>query len=114
MIRSNVLGDQQIEREPVSIATLVADAQSGDGSAFQLLYLMHVNQVYAFAARRLSDRDAAEEATQEIFTRALEGLNRCRDRSAFSGWLFGIAHHVVNSQLRTRTRAKTGSDALVE
>jgi RNA polymerase sigma-70 factor, ECF subfamily len=83
-----------------SMPMLVARSRAGDSAAFALLYRQFVNQVYAYSVRRLSTREAAEEATQETFTRALAGLNRCRNDAAFAGWLFGIAHHVVNEQYR--------------
>jgi len=86
-------------------ARLVARAKGGDPAAFALLYRRHIDRVYAFAARRLSDREAAEEATQEIFARALAGLPRCRDDAAFAGWLFAIARHVVHEQYRARRYA---------
>jgi len=91
-----------------SMPMLVSRSRAGDSAAFALLCRQFVNQVYAFAVRRLPTREAAEEATQETFTRALAGLNRCRNDEAFAGWLFGIAHHVVNEQYRA-TRLQTSS-----
>jgi RNA polymerase sigma-70 factor (ECF subfamily) len=99
--------------QPVSggeeIGSLVGQARAGDAAAFARLYRLHITQVYAFAARRLSDRDTAEDATQEIFTRALAGIARCRSDAAFPGWLFGIAHNVVNEHYR---RARRGSSPI--
>jgi RNA polymerase sigma-70 factor (ECF subfamily) len=89
---------------------LVSRSRSGDAAAFALLYRQFVNQVYAYSVRRLSNREAAEEATQETFTRALAGLSRCRDDDAFAGWLFGIAHHVVNEQYRATRVQSSGLD----
>ena len=85
-------------------AALVARAREGDPRAFALLYRGHVERVYAYAARRLASRAAAEEATQEIFTRALAGIGRCRSDDAFAGWLFAIARHVVQEQWRASGR----------
>jgi RNA polymerase sigma-70 factor, ECF subfamily len=93
-----------------NLPMLVSRSRSGDPAAFALLYRQFVNQVYAFSMRRLPTREAAEEATQETFTRALGGLSRCRDDDAFAGWLFGIAHHVVNEQYRA---ARVQSSGLV-
>lgn len=89
----------------VATASLVARARDGDPAAFAILYRRHLDRVYAYAARRLSGREAAEDATQEIFARALAGLPRCRDDAAFAGWLFAIARHVVNEQYRRRCHA---------
>jgi len=103
MLRSPTFTHDAPSADPIDAApapVLVARARQGDSVAFALLYRQFVNQVYAFSARRLPTREAAEEATQETFTRALAGLDRCRNGDAFAGWLFGIAHHVVNEQYR--------------
>jgi RNA polymerase sigma-70 factor (ECF subfamily) len=101
VLRNPILDNAAADTEAFeAIAPLVARARAGDSAAFATLYRRYVTGVYAFTARRLSDRDRAEEATQEIFTRALEGIGRCRDDAAFPGWLFGIAHHVVTEQYK--------------
>src|SRR5687768_11736363 len=106
MLRSPGLATEAIAPEPaMEIAPLVARARAGDSAAFALLYRRYVAAVYAFTSRRLNGREAAEEATQEVFTRALAGLGRCRDDAAFPGWLFGIAHHVVTEQYKAGRHA---------
>jgi RNA polymerase sigma-70 factor, ECF subfamily len=81
---------------------LVAQAKAGDREAYTLLYRRHVDEVYRFALMRLQDRDAAEDATQTTFVRALTALPTCRENAAFVGWLFGIARSVVTDALRAR------------
>jgi RNA polymerase sigma-70 factor (ECF subfamily) len=88
-----------------SDAVLVAQAKHGDSAAFALLYRRYIDRVYAFVARRLANRATAEEATQEIFMRALAGLGRCRETDAFAGWLFAIARNVVHEHYRSARRA---------
>jgi RNA polymerase sigma-70 factor (ECF subfamily) len=83
---------------------LVARAKQGDATAFALLYRLYVGRIYAFAARRLGERGAAEEATQETFARALAGLGRVQADAAVGGWLFAIAGHVIQEQQRTQRR----------
>src|SRR5215210_3555165 len=115
MLQSPGLATEALVPEPaMDTAPLVARARAGDSAAFSTLYRRYVNQVYAFAARRLAGRDAAEEATQEIFTRALAGIGRCRDDTAFPGWLFGIAHHVVTEQYKASRRATSPLDTAPE
>ncbi len=115
MLRSPGLAVEAIAAQPaVEIAPLVARAKAGDSAAFALLYRRYVTGVYAFAARRLSGRQAAEDATQEIFTRALAGIGRCRDDAAFPGWLFGIAHHVVTEQYKAGRHATSALESARE
>jgi RNA polymerase sigma-70 factor (ECF subfamily) len=92
------------------VGLLVSRVRNGDIAAFAQLYRLHINRVYAFTARRLSGRQAAEEATQEIFTRALAGIGRCRNEAAFPGWLFGIAHHVVTEQYKVARHVASPMD----
>lgn len=106
MAQHPILVSEALAAEPVeAITSLVPRARAGDATAFATLYRRYVNGVYAFTARRLNTREAAEEATQEIFTRALAGIGRCRDDAAFAGWLFGIAHHVVTEQYKAGRHA---------
>lgn len=72
-----------------------------DPEAFATLYLRYVDSIYAHCYWRLRDRDAAEDATSQIFTQALAGLSRFdARRGPFRSWLFTIAHHVVVDQYR--------------
>jgi RNA polymerase sigma-70 factor (ECF subfamily) len=81
---------------------LVARAKAGDRDAYTVLYHRHVHEVYRFALLRLADREAAEDATQTVFMRALAALPTCRENEAFVGWLFAIARSVIANHLRAR------------
>jgi RNA polymerase sigma-70 factor (ECF subfamily) len=89
------------EAEP-ELVTLVARAKGGDRDAYTLLYRRYLDDVYRFALVRLGDREAAEDAVQSIFVRALTALPSCHENAAFVGWLFAIARNVISDQLRTR------------
>jgi len=81
-------------------ADLVAAARANP-AAFAPLYARYLQPVYRYCYLRLGERAAAEDATSEVFLKALAGLPHYRDRS-FSGWLFTIAHNVVTDALRRR------------
>jgi RNA polymerase sigma-70 factor (ECF subfamily) len=83
------------------VAGLVARAKDGDGEAFGELFDHYVDDVYAFVAVRLADRQTAEDVTQTIFVRALQSLASCRDDAAFPGWLFAIARNIVTDTYRS-------------
>ncbi|HEY7030472.1 MAG TPA: sigma-70 family RNA polymerase sigma factor [Thermomicrobiales bacterium] len=80
-------------------ATLVAAARVAP-CAFASLYRRHVDPIYRFCYRRLGAREAAEDATAQVFAKALAGLPGFRGGS-FQGWLFAIASHVVADEGRT-------------
>jgi len=81
-------------------AALVARAQA-DPRAFAPLYERYVDPVYRYCYRRVGSREAAEDATALVFTKALAALPAYRAGS-FAGWLFAIAHNVVADVHRRR------------
>jgi RNA polymerase sigma-70 factor (ECF subfamily) len=81
-------------------AELVAIAKR-DRAAFASLYRRYVEPVYRYCDRCLGNRDAAEDATSLIFTKALAALGTCRD-DCFRSWLFTIAHNVIVDMRRER------------
>jgi RNA polymerase sigma-70 factor, ECF subfamily len=102
--------DQSPEDPGDSDAELVAQAKQGDARAFALLYHRYLDQVYDFAAHRLESREAAEDATQTIFLRAVASLKDCRDERVFAGWLFAIARNVITDVYRSRRYATQSID----
>lgn len=82
---------------------LVAQARA-DRRAFAPLYRRYVVPVYRYCHRRLGSREAAEDATAQVFARALAALPAYRAGS-FRAWLFMIARHVVVDASRAARRA---------
>jgi RNA polymerase sigma-70 factor (ECF subfamily) len=71
----------------------------GDREAFARLYRRYLGPVYRYCHRRLGTREAAEDATSQIFARALAALPGYRG-GPFRSWLFAIAHNVVTDGFR--------------
>jgi RNA polymerase sigma factor (sigma-70 family) len=78
---------------------LVALAQEGDLQALDELVRRHQSHIFNLALRMVWRRDVAEDATQEIFIKALTHLANFEGRSKFSTWLYRIA---VNHLLTVR------------
>jgi RNA polymerase sigma-70 factor, ECF subfamily len=57
-------------------------------------------RVYALCQSRLVSSSDAEDATQEIFVRALSRIHELRSHEALGGWLRQIAHHVCVDLIR--------------
>lgn len=87
-------------------------AACADPHAFAPLYARYVGPVYRYCYLRLGDRAAAEDATSEVFAKALAGLHGYRD-GVFAAWLFRIAHNVVGDVYR-RGRPTEQLDAAAE
>jgi RNA polymerase sigma factor (sigma-70 family) len=81
---------------------LIARARAGDQEAFRLLFVRFSRPVFQFIYQLVSQRDLAEELTQETFVRAYRSLKQLRDDSRFSTWLFGIGHNVAREFMRAR------------
>jgi RNA polymerase sigma-70 factor (ECF subfamily) len=81
----------------------VARAQR-DPLAFAPLYQRYVRSIYAYCFQRLGSHEAAEDATSQVFLKALAALPRYRSES-FRAWLFTIAHNVVMDAHRQRPAA---------
>ncbi len=93
---------------------LVGRVLSGERLAFAELYRRHVVAIYDFSFHRLGNREAAEDATQAVFMRAIGSLADCRRPEAFRSWLFGIARHVVMDVYRANTRRSVAIDLAIE
>lgn len=79
---------------------LVALAQLNT-HAFAELYRRYLDPVHQYCYRRLGTREAAEDATSQIFIQALAGLPKyVPNRGSFRSWLFTIAHNVVIDHYR--------------
>jgi RNA polymerase sigma-70 factor, ECF subfamily len=75
---------------------LLVEAAQKDPARYAELYEINFERVYAFIARRVGDRDAAEDLTSEVFHKALTNLRRFEWRGGpFAGWLLRIAANAI-------------------
>lgn len=76
---------------------LVRRASGGDRDALEQLIHRHQAWVYNIALRMLAHPHDAEDATQEIFIKALTRLASFEGRSTLRTWLYRIAvNHLLN------------------
>jgi RNA polymerase sigma-70 factor (ECF subfamily) len=92
------------------------EAARRDPSRFETLYRKYLAQVYSFALYELRDPHVAEDVTARVFTNALAGLPRFRERQhepegSFRVWLFQIARNAIaNERRRTRRHPQAPID----
>ena len=89
---------------PPDDPTLIDAFRQGDEFAFVALYDRYKGAVYAYCAKMLLDRTAAEDLLQETFARAYEHRDRLLNSTSFKAWLFTIARNQCLNALRKRGR----------
>jgi RNA polymerase sigma-70 factor (ECF subfamily) len=84
---------------------LLVEAAQKDAAGFAELYEIHFERVYAFIARRVGDRDAAEDLTSDVFHKALANLKRFEWRGVpFGAWLLRIAVNAIVDRSKRQGR----------
>lgn len=72
-------------------------------SEFSQLYDKYFPKIYRFVYYRVSHRETAEDLVSQIFTKALEKIDKFKDdQSRFSAWIYKIANNTVIDHYRTR------------
>jgi RNA polymerase sigma-70 factor (ECF subfamily) len=87
-------------------AELLARARAGDAEAVDLLIRRYLKDVYAVTSRLLGDNDMAQDAAQDAFVNALNGLSRFRGEASFRTWLIRIAVNAARTIGRRKTRRR--------
>jgi RNA polymerase sigma factor (sigma-70 family) len=76
-----------------------------DPDAFEAFYRAHIDRVQRFVARRVSDPYLAADLTTEVFLAALDSAQSYRSsRGTPTGWLYGVAYHVLATERRRAAR----------
>ena len=94
--------------EASSDAAIVARVLRGNAEAFRELVERYRDQYARYALHMLGNREDAEEALQDAFTRAYRSLPRCDDPERFGAWLFRIlVNRCRTAGTRRGRRART-------
>lgn len=91
------------------------EAAQRDPGRFAELYEANFERVYAYVARRVRDRDEAQDLTADVFHLALKSLPRFEWRGApFAAWLFRIASNEIADRSKGIARRRAHERALQE
>jgi RNA polymerase sigma-70 factor (ECF subfamily) len=91
--------------DPVDIASR---ARAYDPEAFAALFDAFFEKIRRFAYFHTGDAHLADDLAAEVFSRALESIDRFTDRGGTIGpWLYGIARNVIAGHCRTSAARQT-------
>ena len=97
------------DRQDDAEERVLVEAAQLDPAKFGDLYEIHFERIYAFIARRVRDRDTAEDLTSDVFHKALASLRNYESRGApFGAWLIRIAANAVTDQYKRAAREAPG------
>lgn len=88
--------------EPADPEIAWIEAAKSDPRAFAPLYDRYATPIYRFCYRKVGDPDVANDLTAQIFTRAIERIDRyhARKGATFRSWLFAIARNTITDRWR--------------
>ena len=94
---------------------LLVEAAKKDPGRFAELYELNFARVYGYIARRVGDRDAAQDLTSDVFHKALASIHTFEWRGVpFAGWLLRIAANMIVDRSKRSGREVSGQDDLAE
>lgn len=80
-------------------------AREHEPDAWEELYRHAYGRLHAYARRRLASAEQADDAVSEVFTRAMDAIDRFSWSAAgIDGWLFGFLRNVLSEQYRHERR----------
>lgn len=85
---------------------LVLKAQRGDVPAFEELVERYHGKIYGLTYNMTSNREDAEDLTQEVFVKAFEALPRFKGKSSFYTWIYRIAVNKTINYRKKRNRKR--------
>ena len=96
-----------VQTAQVSDERALVEAAQGDPRLFGDLYERNFDRVYAYVARRVQDRDAAQDVTADVFHQALANLKKFEWRGVpFVAWLLRIAANTIADRWEKFAREK--------
>lgn len=89
-------------------------ARNGDAAAFERLVRQYEKRVLALTRRMCKNPADAEEAAQDAFLAAWQGLRFFRGESAFSTWLYRLTANACVDLLRREGRHQAAAGAALD
>lgn len=109
-------GAQEEQGEALEMSTIIGRASEGDASALESLYQRFARPVFGLCRNLLGSKEAAEDATHEVFIKVQRSISTYNGSIPFLNWLFSVTSHYCIDVLRRRQREPlwTTEDDVVE
>jgi RNA polymerase sigma-70 factor (ECF subfamily) len=79
---------------------LINHILNGNRSRFNTLVWRWEKPLYNFILRYLGNKELARDVTQKVFIRVYKNLNKLRDPSKFSSWIYQIASNLCKDEIK--------------
>src|ERR1700741_4969457 len=104
----------QPEMNQLSEGEALSLARQGNAAAFDFLYRLHSQRVYALCLRMVKNPTQAEDLTQETFLAVLRGIRGFHGQSAFTTWLYRVTRNTVLMCFRKKRVKETSLEEITE
>lgn len=88
---------------------LAERVQHGERDALEQLVRRYLRAIHAVTASYLDERADIEDAVQDTFLRAIDGMAGYRPNRPFAPWLYQVARNVARNRLAAGSRWRTAS-----
>lgn len=97
-----------VTQEGLANEQLLVEAAKKKPENFAPLYDKYYEQIFRYIYQRVDDKDAAFDATQQVFLKAMNNLSKYEFRGVpFASWLYRIAFSEVNNLFRLQKCVRT-------
>ena len=69
--------------------------RSGNTGAFTIIVNRYKNSVFSIVSKIIGDTQHAEDITQEVFIKVFQSLDKFKEKSKFSTWLYSITYNTT-------------------
>ena len=70
----------------------------------------NLKTIFAYSLSRVSDKDDAEDLTNDIVVAVMQSVHNLKNDKAFYGFLWKIAHNTCSTFLRSRSKSPMTGD----
>jgi RNA polymerase sigma-70 factor (ECF subfamily) len=85
--------------------TLLSQLARGDEAAWGQVFGAYRDRIYGFCLRMMRNREEAEDASQEVFLRAVRAIGAFRGEASLNTWLHRIARNSCVTRLASARKS---------